>query len=236
MRFLSPRGRSRASVGLALGLGLALAMASATPAFAQSLNLDFGAPAVGDEDTGLSLRLISLFLLITVLSLAPGIAMMITCFPFMVTTLSILRTAIGLQAAPPNMMIVSLALFLTYFVMEPVFTAAWTAGIQPLMDGTIDPQAAFGEVMGPFRVFMEARVDQGALADLIAIAPGREIDPAAETPLSVLVPAFMLSEIQRAFEIGFMIFLPFLVIDLVVASVLMAMGMMMVPPAVVSLP
>lgn len=230
-----PTFAKRSAYGLTLGAFLvsALMLASAGPAAAQSVSLDLGT----GEGGGLSLRMISLFALITVLSLAPGIAMMVTCFPFMVTTLSILRQAIGLQAAPPNMMIVSLALFLTYFVMEPVFSASWAAGIQPMLDGALSPEAAFGPTIEPFRVFMMGRVDPNALNDLMSIAPGRDAAaPGAEPPLSVLAPAFMLSEIQRAFEIGFMIFLPFLVIDLVVASVLMAMGMMMVPPAVVSLP
>ena len=233
MRLLnSSAGRAR-SLTAGVFLISAAVLASAVPAAAQSVSFDLGT----GEGGGLSLRMISLFALITVLSLAPGIAMMVTCFPFMVTTLSILRQAIGLQAAPPNMMIVSLALFLTYFVMEPVFSASWAAGIQPMLDGSISPEDAFGPTLEPFRVFMTNRVDPTAMADLMAVAPGRDVAAAGEKPpLSVLAPAFMLSEIQRAFEIGFMIFLPFLIIDLVVASVLMAMGMMMVPPAVVSLP
>ncbi|MBX2855898.1 MAG: flagellar type III secretion system pore protein FliP [Rhodobacteraceae bacterium] len=219
---------------LRLGAGLiaflAVAALWAAPAAAQEVTLEFG------EDGSLSVRIVQLFLLITVLSLAPGIAMMVTCFPFIVTVLSILRQAIGLQQAPPNMMIVSLAMFLTYFVMEPVFTAAWTGGVQPLLDGGIDQSQAMELIIEPFRAFMTARVDPFAIETLLEAAPARRPEEGAETPLSVLVPAFMLSEIQRAFEIGFMIFLPFLVIDLVVASVLMAMGMMMVPPVVVSLP
>ncbi|MEM9724467.1 MAG: flagellar type III secretion system pore protein FliP [Pseudomonadota bacterium] len=234
--WLTPR--RVAQIGLGAAVFAAAALASATPVAAQSFSLDLG-PTGGDgagEGGGLSVRLISLFALITVLSLAPGIAMMITCFPFMVTTLSILRQAIGLQAAPPNMMMVSLALFLTYFVMEPVFSDAWAAGIQPMLDGALDPASAFTPTIEPFRIFMEQRVDQSALADLMSVAPGRGETEDGRPPLSVLAPAFMLSEIQRAFEIGFMIFLPFLMIDLVIASVLMAMGMMMVPPVVVSLP
>ena len=161
---------------------------------------------------------------------------MVTCFPFMVTVLSILRQAIGLQAAPPNMMLVSLALFLTYFVMEPVFSAAWAEGIRPLLDEQIPADEALTKTLQPFRVFMEARLDPTTLAELMTVAPERAPDAGEETPMSVLAPAFMLSELKRAFEVGFMIFLPFLVIDLVVASILMAMGMMMVPPAVVALP
>ncbi|MHA7873424.1 MAG: flagellar type III secretion system pore protein FliP [Hyphococcus sp.] len=191
--------------------------------------------SVGESDFvgGLSARVIQLFALVTVLSIAPGIAMMVTCLPFMIIVFSILRQAIGLQQAPPNMLIMSLALFLTYFVMEPVFSEAWSAGVQPLLDGDITEEQAFERTLAPFRFFMEGRVSPVAI-ETLSDAIARQSEDA--TPLSVLIPAFMLSEIQHAFEIGFVIFLPFLIIDLIVASVLMAMGMMMVPPAIVSLP
>jgi len=173
-----------------------------------------------------------------VLSLAPGIAIMVTCFPFMVTVLSLLRQGIGLQQAPPNMLIVTLALFLTWFVMEPVFTEAWQRGLGPLMDGDITTEQAWQRGVAPFRAFMEGRASPEVIGDLAAAAPGQRaaLVPGQPAPLSLLVPAFLLSELQRGFEVGFMIFLPFLVIDLVVASILMSMGMMMVPPVVVSLP
>jgi len=156
----------------------------------------------------------------------------------MVTVLSLLRQGIGLQAAPPNMMITSLALFLTWFVMEPVFQEAWTTALVPLMDGNITPEQGIERAMVPFRAFMEARVRPETVSALVEAMPSRAAAPDGQegTALSVLVPAFMLSEIERGFEIGFMIFLPFLIIDLVVASILMSMGMMMVPPVVVSLP
>ncbi len=204
-------------------------------AAAQSIELNLGG---ADGEGELSARMIQLFLLVTLLSLAPGIAIMITCFPFMVTVLSVLRQGIGLQAAPPNMLIISLALFLTWFVMEPVFQQAWATGLQPLMDGDITTEQGFERSLSPFRTFMEGRVRQEMIDSLAEAAPGRSADLNADgsTPLSLLVPAFMLTEMERGFEIGFMILLPFLVIDLVVASVLMSMGMMMVPPVVVSLP
>ena len=190
-----------------------------------------------------SLRTVQLFLLITLLSLAPGLAIMLTCFPFMVTVLSILRQAIGVQQAPPNMMIVSLALFLTWFVMEPVFTQAWQAGIEPMIAGTLQPEEAFAPTIAPFRDFMAGRADPATVDMLREAAPARAPETDTETdteagplPLATLVPAFLLSEVKRGFEVGFLIFLPFLVIDLVIAAVLMSMGMMMVPPAVVSLP
>ena len=199
-----------------------------TPAIAQDLTLQLG-------DDSLSLRTIQLFVLLTVLSLAPGLAIMITCFPFMVTVLSILRQAVGVQQAPPNMMIVSLALFLTWFVMEPVFTEAWETGVEPLMNEQISAEEGFYLTMAPFRVFMESRVTVETLSTMIDIAP-TVVEPGEDVPLSILLPSFLLGEIQRGFEVGFLIFLPFLLIDLIIAAVLMSMGMMMVPPAVVSLP
>ena len=202
------------------------------PAAAQELSV-----SLGDDGGSLSARTIQLILLITVLSLAPGLAIMITCFPFIVTVLSILRQGIGLQQSPPNMLIVSLALFLTYFVMEPVFAAAWEQGIDPLLSETVTAEEAIARALGPFRDFMAGRVDGDTFAAMAALRPDAAgIVAGPDAPLSVLVPSFLLSEISRAFQIGFLIFLPFLIIDLVVAAILMSMGMMMVPPAIVSLP
>lgn len=212
-------------------LVLVMATGAATEGMAQSLELNLGD---GGSVTATSIQLI---LLITLLSIAPGIAIMITCFPFMVTVLAILRQAVGLQQSPPNMLIVSLALFLTYFVMEPVFNEAWETGVQPLLNEEVELEAAAIEILKPFRVFMAARADPEtyrAMADLRPDAAQTALQP--EAPLSVLIPTFMLSEVARAFQVGFLIFLPFLIIDLVVAAVLMSMGMMMVPPAIVSLP
>lgn len=221
--------RAPVSVQIAVLVAAAM-MVSVAPAAAQEFSLDLGG------DNALSGRIVQLFVMITVLSLAPGLAVMVTCFPFMVTVLSLLRQALGLQTAPPNMMIVSLALFLSYFVMEPVLTEAWASGVNPLLEGDIDEEQAFARAMVPFRTFMENRVDADVITELASALPDRKVADGVEQPLSLLVPSFMLSEIQRGFEIGFMIFLPFLVIDLVVASILMGMGMMMVPPAVVALP
>lgn len=204
-------------------------VAFAGSAAAQDLTLNLG------DDGSLATRSIQLIALITVLSLVPGLAVMVTCFPFIVTVLSILRQAIGLQQAPPNMLIVSLSIFLTWYVMDPVFTEAWTNGLQPLSEGTMELPAAFEATMAPFRVFMSARLDGDTFASLQALRPN-EIGQPIDAPLSLLIPSFLLSEVQRAFEIGFLVFLPFLIIDLVVAAVLMSMGMMMVPPAAVSLP
>jgi len=216
---------------LLLGLAAILAMLHAPAALAQEISLSIG------DYASLSARTIQIIALITVLSLAPGIAIMVTCFPFIVTVLSILRQGIGLQQSPPNMLIVSLALFLTYFVMEPVFTEAWTNGIEPLLEERLSPERATEMVIAPFRQFMLGRVDPETFASMAALRPEASVTVAgSDPPLSVLIPSFMLSEIARAFQIGFLVFLPFLVIDLVVAAILMSMGMMMVPPAIVSLP
>ncbi|NOE33950.1 MULTISPECIES: flagellar type III secretion system pore protein FliP [unclassified Ruegeria] len=216
----------RFAIWLALAIVLTPSLATA-----QDVTLSLG------EGGSISARTIQLILLITVLSIAPGLAVMITCFPFLVTVLSILRQGIGLQQSPPNMLIVSLALFLTYFIMDPVFTEAWESGIRPMMEETIGVEVALERALDPFRTFMAARLDADTFYAMAALRPGGdEMELSAQAPLSVLMPSFMLSEIARAFQIGFLIFLPFLIIDLVVAAVLMSMGMMMVPPAIVSLP
>ncbi|PTW47646.1 MULTISPECIES: flagellar type III secretion system pore protein FliP [Rhodovulum] len=206
-------------------------LALAVPAQAQEISISLG------EGGSLAGRGVQMILLVTVLSLAPGLAIMLTCFPFIVTVLSLLRQAIGLQQSPPNMLIVSLAMFLTYFVMEPTFTQAWQAGVVPMMNETLPIDDAIPRILDPFRTFMAGRADADTYERLLSLRP--QADPTAaisDAPLSLLVPSFMLSEIQRAFEIGFLIFLPFLIIDLVVAAILMSMGMMMVPPAVVAMP
>jgi flagellar biosynthetic protein FliP len=151
--------------------------------------------------------------------------------------LSILRQGLGLQQAPPNMLIISLALFLTYFVMEPVFLEAWEVGIRPLLDQELEVEPAIMLSLDPFKAFMANRLDPDTFYAMADLRPGLDrIDPSPEAPLSVLVPSFLLSEIARAFQIGFLVFLPFLIIDMVAAAILMSMGMMMVPPAVVALP
>lgn len=203
----------------------------AGPAMAQDIAISLG------DDGSLATRSVQLLVLITVLSLVPGIAIMVTCFPFIVTVFAILRQAIGLQQSPPNMLIVSLALFLTYFVMEPIFLEAWDAGIAPLLNDGMAPQEAFARAMEPLRRFMATRTEADTFAALADLRPDVIAQtPVIDAPLSVLVPSFLLSEMEQAFQVGFLIFVPFLIIDLVVAAVLMSMGMMMVPPAIVSLP
>ena len=180
--------------------------------------------------------MIQLIAFLTVLSLAPSILIMMTSFTRIVVVLSLLRTALGTATAPPNAVIVALALFLTAFVMGPALQRSYDLGIRPLMNNEISVEQAFERSSEPLKLFMQRNVrekDLQLFSDL-----SREPRPAAieEMSLRILVPAFMISELKRAFEIGFLLFLPFLIIDLVVASVLMSMGMMMLPPVVVSLP
>ncbi|QYZ69798.1 flagellar type III secretion system pore protein FliP [Neotabrizicola shimadae] len=208
---------------------LAVTVMAAGPGMAQQVTVDMG------QGGSLAGRAVQLILLITVLGLAPGLIVMVTCFPFIVTVLSILRQAIGLQQAPPNMLIVSLALFLTWFIMDPVFTEAWNVGLGPLSRDEMAMDEALLAAIQPFRGFMAGRIDPDTFFTLAELRPAPPT-AVADAPLSLLIPSFILSEIQRAFEIGFLVYLPFLIIDLVVSAVLMSMGMMMVPPAVVSLP
>ncbi|MDD3183281.1 MAG: flagellar type III secretion system pore protein FliP [Alphaproteobacteria bacterium] len=211
-----------------------------TAAWAQQLNLDLG------QGPTTSSRLIQITLLITVITLAPSILMMVTCFTRVVVVLSFLRTAIGVQQTPPNIVLISLALFLTFFIMQPSFEKAWEEGMKPLMNNEIDEETAFGRTVDPFADFMYKHTREKDLAlfmGMAKIAPAETKDKASEAkpekvtpPLRALVPAFMISELRRSFEIGFLVFLPFLIIDMVIASLLMSMGMMMLPPTVISMP
>ncbi len=206
-----------------------VAMVSA-PAIAQDVSISLG------EGQTLTERAVQLIGLITVLSLAPSILVMMTSFTRIVVVLSLLRTAIGLQAAPPNAVMVSLALFLTAFIMAPVFQTAYDEGVQPVIDGTLDLQQGFEAAVVPFHAFMRQHVREEDLALFIDLSNQPAPATAEEISLRILIPAFMISELRRAFEIGFLLYLPFVIIDLVVSSILMAMGMMMLPPVVVSLP
>ncbi|MBX3520879.1 MAG: flagellar type III secretion system pore protein FliP [Xanthobacteraceae bacterium] len=211
-------------------LAFALLVATAGNVNAQDISVNFG------NGTGVTERVVQLVALITILSLAPAILVMVTSFTRIVVVLSLLRTAIGLQTAPPNAVVVSLALFLTAFVMGPAFQTAYDTAVKPVIAGEMQPQAAFEKGAAPFRAFMLKNVREKDLALFIDLSREQKPETAEATPLRILVPAFMISELRRAFEIGFLLFVPFLVIDLVIASVLMSMGMMMLPPVVVSLP
>ena len=216
-------------VAVALGL-LALA---ASPGIAQEITFSMGPQGAGGGD--LATRTLQLMVLVTVIGVAPGLAVTVTCFPFIVTVLSILRQAIGLQQAPPNLLIISLSLFLTWYVMDPVFTEAWVKGVAPFNAGTLDLPGAIAAAAAPFRGFMMHRIDPQTFQALQSLRPDAA-GAMADAPFSLIVPSFVLSEISRAFQIGFLIYLPFLIIDMVTAAVLMSMGMMMVPPGLVSLP
>ena len=197
---------------------------------AQAINIDLGTGA------GLTERVVQLIGLLTVLTLAPSIVIMTTSFVRIVVVLSLLRTALGLQQSPPNAVIVSLALFLTAIVMAPTFQQAYDAGIKPLMAQEMALPEAFTAASSPVKTFMLSQAKEDDLALFVRLSNIPRPASAQELPIRVIVPAFMIGELKRAFEIGFLLFVPFLVIDLVVASVLMSMGMMMLPPVVVSLP
>lgn len=200
-------------------------------AFAQAISFD-----LGGEDGTVSGRLIQMVALLTVLSLAPSILIMMTSFTRIVVVLSFLRTAIGLQQTPPNTVMISLAMFLTFFIMAPTMQQAYKDGIVPLINEEIDEMVAFERTSDPFKRFMLDHLREQDLELFVGLSETEITNDPMDFPLQVVVPSFMISELRRAFEIGFMLFLPFLVIDLVVASILMSMGMMMLPPVTVSLP
>jgi flagellar biosynthetic protein FliP len=199
-------------------------------AFAQSFTLDLGD---GSSTTG---RIVQLVLLMTVLTLAPSVLMMVTSFVRIIVVLSLLRTAIGTQQSPPNAVLTSLALFLTFFIMMPTGEIAWRDGISPLIENRITEVQAIERVAKPFHDFMMRHTRETDLALFVDIAKIPAPETAEATPFRVLIPAFMISELRRAFEIGFLLFIPFVIIDMVVAAVLTSMGMIMMPPAIVSLP
>jgi flagellar biosynthesis protein FliP len=226
-----PLAWTLASAAVSVGLVMALIWL-ADPAAAQSLNIDLG--GAGGEATG---RIIQIIALVTVLSLAPSILIMMTSFIRIIVVLSFLRTAMGTQQTPPTQVMISLAMFLTFFVMMPTFEAAYEQGLRPMIEEEIDEFEAFDRALKPFRVFMLSHVRERDL-ELFADFSGRNLDEIRgdNMPLPILIPAFMISELRRAFEMGFLLFLPFLIIDMVVSSVLMAMGMMMLPPIIIAMP
>ncbi|MDM9647419.1 MULTISPECIES: flagellar type III secretion system pore protein FliP [unclassified Rhizobium] len=189
-------------------------------------------------DGSVAAWIIRTFGLLTVLSVAPGILIMVTSFPRFVIAFSILRTGLGLASTPSNMILLSLSLFMTFYVMQPTFDQAWRDGVQPLLANQINEQQAVERIAEPFRTFMTRNTRDKDLALFVDLARerGQTVDTGATIDYRVLVPAFMISEIRRGFEIGFLVVLPFLVIDLIVATITMAMGMMMLPPTSISLP
>lgn len=181
-------------------------------------------------------RMLQIVALITVLSIAPSILIMMTSFVRIVVVLSLLRTALGLQQSPPNSVIVSLAMFLSLFVMTPTLTDAYRQGIQPMMDNQVTTEVGFTRALVPMKKFMLDHVRAADLKLFSDMAKTKPTNDPTQVAVTTLAPAFMLSELKRAFEIGFLIFVPFLIIDMAVASILMSMGMMMLPPVIISLP
>lgn len=205
----------------------------AAPAAAQDLGPLF--PVSGPTASG---QIVQYVVLLTALSVAPALLIMATSFTRMVIALSFLRSGLGLQSTPANLVLVTLALFLTAFIMTPVFDKAWREGLDPFMQNRIGQEQAYDRITAPFRDFMAKNVREKDLAMFAEIAEQRSLEIAADGPpdLRILLPAFMISELRRGFEIGFLIALPFLIIDLIVATLTMSMGMMMLPPTVISLP
>jgi flagellar biosynthesis protein FliP len=202
---------------------------------AQSLSLDMGAASAGSGSA--TARMIQVILLLTVLSLAPSLLVMVTSFTRIIIVLSFVRSALGVQNTPPNQVVVALALFLTAFIMTPVFQESYEKGISPLMLEKVSEEEGLKQAALPFHVFMMHHVREKDLQLFVGMMPkDTKIETPEDTPYQVLIPAFMISELKRAFEIGFLIFIPFLIIDMLIASILMAMGMMMLPPVVISLP
>jgi len=223
------RGRWLTLAVLAALVGLT---ALADPAAAQELSLDLGEGADGETTQ----RLIQIIVLVTILSLAPSILVMVTSFTRIVVVLSFLRNALGIQQTPPNSVLISLALFLTAFIMMPTMQAVYDQALQPLINDRMGTTQAVQEAAGPIRSFMLDHVREQDLQLFLDMANVDDVESAEDTPMRSLVPAFMISELRRAFEIGFLLYLPFLIIDMVVASVLMSMGMLMLPPVIISLP
>jgi flagellar biosynthetic protein FliP len=232
-----------------LTAALGVLLLAASPALAQSLSLNLGpqgANAVASGGQSLTTNVVGLIVITTLLAIAPGILVVATAFTRIVVVLSMLRTALGLQQAPPNTVIVSLSLFLAAFVMAPVLERSWNDAGRPLIEGSITEEQAAERAIRPFRDFMELNVRERELALFIDIAKWQPPSGAmagplprekrAEVPLHILAAAFLVSELTKAFQIGFLLFLPFLAIDMAISSVLMGMGMMMLPPVVVSLP
>lgn len=216
---------------LLVGAALLLVLLLSLPAHAQSVSIDLGAGG----QAGATGRLVQLTALITALSLAPSLLVMVTAFTRIVIVLSLLRGALGAQGTPPNMVLIGLALFLTFAVMQPVMDQAWTSGLLPLTQGRVPEMEGLRLTAEPFRRFMAANLRGADLRLFLDLA---HLDAASpdQAPWRALIPAFMVGELRRAFEMGFLLYLPFLVIDMVVSSVLMSLGMMMLSPVLIALP
>lgn len=189
--------------------------------------------AESPEDVALTLQIVAL---LTVLSVAPAIVLMLTSFTRILVVLGFVRNALGLQQMPPNQVLVTLALFLALFTMGPVWQRVYGEGLEPYMRGEIAAAQAWDATVTPMRQFMLSQTREGELSLMITMADLPQPENADAVPLRVLVPAFMLSELKTAFQMGVIIFIPFIVVDMIVASILMSMGMIMLPPMMISLP
>ena len=220
-----------AAVGLAFLAVLGVWLTGMGEAMAQSITLD-----MGDATGSTTARILQLVALSTVLSLAPGILVMVTSFTRIVVVLHFVRQAVGTQTSPPNMVLVSLALFMTSYIMAPTLVQSYNDGIVPLLNGEIDEIQAFNAAVQPFHNFMMTHVRPADLQLFMELSNSPPPATPEQTPLQALIPAFMIGELKRAFEIGFLLYLPFIIIDMVIASVLMSMGMMMLPPVMLAMP
>ena len=217
-----------------LVLAAVILLAPLAPAAAQTVDLNALIPAGGASASG---RIIEMVALLSVLSVAPGLLIMVTSFTRFIVALSFLRSGLGVQSAPANLVLISLALFMTFFVMAPTFDRAWRNGLEPMLENKISQQDALAAVIEPFREYMLSQVREKDIALFESLSKGRfDASDRDKVDLRLLIPAYMVSELRRGFEIGFLVVLPFLVIDMIVATLTMSMGMMMLPPSVISLP
>ncbi len=218
---------------LLISIALIIILTSAT--FSEAMTIPNIEVRVGDQAQGVS-STIQIIILLTVLTLAPSILIMMTSFTRIIIIFSFLRKALSLQTTPPNQVIIGLALFLTFFVMSPVFGAIYNDAYIPLSEGQIDQDEAFTAAMAPLRSFMYKQVRKEDLALFVKVAQDEAVVDLEQVSNAALIPAFVISELKTGFIIGFLLFIPFIVIDMVVASTLMALGMMMLPPVMISLP
>lgn len=202
------------------------------PVWAQSISLNMEDVANGSATA----RIFNIIILITVLSIAPSILVMMTSFTRLVVVFSITRSALSTNSTPPNTVLISLALFLTLFIMAPTFEKSWEQGIKPMFDEKVEVMDGLNKATDPIKEFMIRNTREKDLLLFADLSKEKPVEEVKDTPLKIVIPAFMISELRRAFEIGFLIYVPFLIIDMVIASVLMSMGMMMLPPSVLSLP
>jgi len=236
-RFQQETKHPRLIAYAAAGGALLLAAFLLVPDKAMALQLPTMQIGLGETNNPKQIStLIEILLIFTILSIAPAILLMMTCFTRLIVAFSFLKKALGTQTTPPNQVLVGLSLFLTLFIMTPVFRQMNTTAITPYLDEKISAEQALTAGLKPLRGFMFKQTRKEDLALFMSIAKLKKPQNKAEVPTTVLIPAFMISELKTAFQIGFVLFLPFLVIDMVVSSVLLSMGMMMLPPVMISLP